>query len=531
MSNFMLSPNADIYQLLAQQNQPRGGGLGSGGGVDVDPTANLNYQRGLMELGLEAARRSGQIGLEQESQRRMQDFAMAPIEQRQQLRLDQEAFMQGMKNQQRMFLEMQKLQLQLAAASGPEAESLYTQMQELDTQIRRQSNAMERAKSAMAEINPQMQNELADAKSGATTLVEAKRNKLLTLTGAGGDNLNSAIQGSLERQLRSPSSYGPASQSALGGLGTGVLRGLESIGEFFTGDRVADARLGAAGLQPDMQAAARMFGGGVLANMLPQGQIEDSAGANSFASNLLGEVAVDAFANSATGVRDRASASKALRELFNEFAAQSAVPNQDPKVVTSKVVPLLNVAAEAIYGNKDSAADLADALDEVLKSVGSRVPDYASQIDARGTVGPEQVQAAATAYALGKAKNFRDVLNGATMGQMPRIADIERMLGILSEDLKVGGAFQLPSFLREMDAQGLSAILPLLGGVSASVGRAAELGRRAQNITAEQARASEQMAAAEEALANLMAPSAPRQRRMREANLEMVDRLLSQMGP
>jgi hypothetical protein len=531
MSNFMLSPNADIYQLLAQQNQPRGGGLGGGGGVDVDPTANLNYQRGLMELGLEAAQRSGQIGLEQESQRRMQDFAMAPIEQRQQRRLDQEAFTQSLQNQQRMFLEMQKLQLQLAAASGPEAEALDAKIQELDAQIRRQSNAIERGKSAMAEINPQIQNELADSESGLKTTLAAKRNLLLTLTGAGGDNLNSAIQGSLERQLRSPSSYGPMSRSVLGNVEFGIGQLGESIGEFFTGDRVADVRLGAAGLQPDMYAAARMFGGGALAYMLPQGQVEDSAGANSFASNLLGEVAVDAFANSATGVRDRASASKALRELFNELAAQSAVPNQDPKVVTSKVVPLLNVAAEAIYGNKDGAADLADALDEVFKSVGSRVPDYASQIDARGTVGPEQVQAAATAYALGKANNFRNVLNGATVGQMPRIADLERMAGIFSERVKVGGAFQLPALLREMDAQGLSAILPLLGGVGASVGRAAEFGRRAQNITAEQARASEQMAAAEEALANLMAPSAPRQRRMREANLEMIDRLLSQMGP
>lgn len=551
MSNFMLNPNADIYQLLAQQNQPRGGWGGGGGGVSYDPNADLSLQRNLLDLELGGLERRLNIENRAGMQARMQDLGMAPIEARQARKLDQQAFEQSLRQQQQGFLTLQKLQLQLASASGPEAEALDAQLRAKEEEVRRLSNAIERGKAAMAETNPQLQSELATARSSLETMLTAKNNRLSLLRGEGGANLTSAIAATMARLQTSPSAYGAAPISPLKGLGVGIGRLAESALETITGDRTADQLLQAAELKPELYAAARRFGNGVLASALPRtglGSVggpglvgavgdymmgiepgDDTAQSNAFVSDVLTNIATDVLSGEPSGgIRDRAGATQNLKTLFNELASVTAVPNQDPQVVSSKIVPLLQAAAESVYGDRNAAADLADALDATLMSAGTLGAEEAAKIDPQGDIGVQQVQGAAMAYAMERSRAIRAALNAATTGQMPRMADLERMRGIFSDELRVGGAYQLPAMLQEIQAQDLEPIIRMLGGrVAGGLGRATQLGRQLQDLIASEAQMTGQMRGAEEALADLERPSAARRGRVSSAQLAEIERLLS----
>lgn len=478
--NYMLAPNAEIYQMLAQQNQAnrdRAASLGRYGGSGAGAEVNIGDLMGQLSRAQNESSRAEALRNIAARRQRREDIT-----------LEREMMEDMAKRKMDFMLQEREMNLQLAAAEEEAQGPLFERLNQL-YKDRDDFHAREiKAQAALAERNPQVAKELQSKISEVQTFAKAL-NDYKSVVHDGFDAELSAHE-----YMTNPAKGGQVPLSAAQRLVSKTFGGIEFMSEFVTGDKVADAQIGeylsdlggtGGGGNLNMAspklglvaAAARMKG---LPEASQLGILEKLRGeqyqaeANRFAANFLTDLTTKGFV--AVGA-DKGAAEMHLGRIVGQLLDSARSGNTPSQERVNQIDHALEQAAKGIFGEVEGAngkSKLVEALDVMLHKVGELKAPLTKEVGKSKIIGPDVLQNAAGAFAADQANRARNMLRAAIVGKVHTSDQLNsalgKMQGALTADelgrptLKAG---LLPIDEATREAQDLQSIMgtQLVGGV------------------------------------------------------------------
>ena len=452
-ANYTSSPNAEIYALLAQQNEQAAnraarfadGGSYSGAGANV----SVNDILGMLSRAQDQSTRAK--AMDALSQRVAAREQMGLQQQQGAWQLDMQRAAMEEVARKKMELNLQEVQLnaQLATARGDARQPLLDELERLE-QSKLDLNSRELSANSLL-----VQRNTEAARDFATRLKELRDMQGAMTQWNKGIDEASKLEDFLAEYMKNPAKGGMGPQSALGGalggsdmgmgkLKEGVFRFGEWISELFSGNTVADMELmsylrnspaaanmvAAAGQNKTFLAALKAGGG----SSIGLEQASDLASANRASAQMLSDLFTRALVNSGTQV-DVPAATLASEKLIGEMIDLSNSANLKPEEMATRMNNALKQASTSIFGNiegEKGLPKLAEALDAVLKKAGMLSGKLsAGAVGAGGRVGMQELQNAAAGYIFGQASSLRNVLRTGVAGKIMTADQLASALGYM----------------------------------------------------------------------------------------------------
>lgn len=506
----IVSPNADIAALLAQQNLAnRGTGGGSYSGAGIEDT--LNLYAGQQNLAEQAAVRS------EPRERRAALFQMA-MEQdmaRDKMRLDREALEHAAALQEKALLKAKLLDLRMASAGEGEKQQIANEMAEHDKYLADLNDKRNAADALFAKNNESSQlklgqrlNELRRGKE----LQDARLGQFRSAfdsTGEGEARRKGVLDNTLSNWMTNPAKGGEAQYGALSGLfgQPGALpgnvqyltgRAAEGVWNWFTDDPVADtAIVQAFGSNPAVLDAAARWGGSKGLASLIRGTDKGVFGsamdpsrdkyAAQFAVNIMSDSVVSALSALGTGM-NRDAAEKSAQSLLLELHNLARSGNTDVTKATTTIAPLVRELAKNAYGNEENAGEVVNVLKHAFQQMAQRESVYGAEaLKTPGSIGVEAVKNASIAYALSQASPMLHALKAATRGQFLDDDAYNMVMGATEQVKEKGGDYRLAG----LDVDASKEFLQVLGEPTVAAIREGKAAGKARVATEEELKAKE----------------------------------------
>lgn len=518
LGNYTTSPNAEVMQLMAQQNQSDAdraarfaGGSGSYANIEEGPDLqsilrrlagartlqerqealqSINEQlqsnhelRSRIILGAhEASQREASSSrlMAQEaqiaSQGMAQRYALEGQQAERQAVIQREAMEHAAK--QMMVVQQQQniYEMQLAQADEAAKAPIYKLAQE---EAQRRSDLQSRQIAANAafaipddNLRRQFLARQAELHTAANALVTYRKH-IKTAMEAGLANMEKEWQ-------TNPNLGGMPVQSALGQAGRGVAKGVDWIGELFTGDVWSDIDLtrylsageaGAvsqpfnvgefSGYNPNnmgafyeqtrglqaLAAAGQMTGfadaalsgahgaGNTQIQTLVANARQGQKAANKYIADYLTHQVVGGLTSGGIAI-DTGTARPAIQKLITTLVDLKST-NASAEEVRTRVQAALKEAAPQIYGpnmGENAVPHLVDGLDQVLEDLNLNSGETAKLVwDAKHTVNPEAIQNAASYVARERAGSLRHLIRLGARGVVFDSKNIEEALGMVDK--------------------------------------------------------------------------------------------------
>lgn len=448
MSNFMMDPNADIYQMLAQQNlaASRGGGGGYGGGGDslqdrialMREEARLNAQQETVRAG----RSREELEALQGFNRQNMEFQQGLNERTQQfaVNLNRQAMEQMAKFQEDLLRRERDLNLQVAQAdleSSAPLEELRNKLAQEKFDFHRRDDE---AKAAIAQRDSRFGQEYNNKRNELKTLFES--------LGTYKNTLSSSFKpdASVGRWMTDLDKVGPGYTTSTWVASGLVGRPFESFSELFTGDRVSDQEisdfLGHGSLDPAQEATVNQMIGAAkqyqpLVDAITEGGTSEygkeymsnygkvpgagTAEADKYVSRFYADMVLGGLQNSgislAGGENSRVQMEQLMASLVNITRDQSIKGDDVP----ARVKPLLDKAAMEIFGTTEgtrAVPKLVLALQEAFNSAPKLEGAYASKVLPNGVINSDSLKSAAILHALQRGGKLNAALKSAMVGQV-----------------------------------------------------------------------------------------------------------------
>lgn len=449
MNPYMTNPNAELYAMLGQRaanlQQQGGSYVGAGSSNDIE----IMNQRDALDA-MSDVRDEGRM-------RRM--MALQSIAGRRQARDEAELNRQIMEDVARqkmdLLLQEQDLNMKLAAADDPSDEALNLKLRQIQDRMADINRRETAANAALASRNQEFGKEFM-ARTG-----ELKQMSTALDTWRGKIDKEANVAAAIDEFRSNPNkgSFSPLSGfTKLGALGGGAM---ESLFEFFTGDRVADAQieaaLGVGGiLTPGdtlsgknvglLASAVRMKAGGGLLGVVKDSKFSGYVGdtlqrisgaeyqkdADRFSSQLLSDVVSKGIANAGTDF-DMNLGGQQIQKVLGELADVARSGNLKPDEVAGRIIPRLEEAARVIYGpaeGRNALPKLVEAMDVMLSKAASQANELIPMVFKEGgVVDVSSIQNAALVNGLQQASRLRYALQAGTKGKVLTSEQLRTVLG------------------------------------------------------------------------------------------------------
>lgn len=450
-------PNAGAAQYFIQQelqNQNYGGG----GGYSPDMSQGNSPQdmMSIMQKQSDLQEQSATNEFDRARKASVLQGTMADDDANRKVEMDRKAMSMIMSMKQKLLIEDQNLQLKLAGADDDQMDLIREELMQNDTKLHELGRKELEANMQVAGGRKDLQAKISNSYEQIRQLRDSKQVLLepvlgvLKLKNAEGRNQN--VADVIDAMMKQPGGLESKNNFMKGKpaeylSGANLLtHGIEYVGEIFSGNRTADLDIHEAfgmdsGTMPGILDAALSYNNGSLQPMMSEfinGKRNDSR-ANEFSSNLLTKLIVNGAANASLPNMDRNQSEQAVSTIVNalmDWKGNSA--NKDPKELQKRILPLLNQASMAMFGNEENASEVSEIIDEALSQASFEVPVHARGILKEGStiLDPEGVRNAALAHGLGQAGRVRALLGAATTGQLSTSKELERVISSLDKSKK-----------------------------------------------------------------------------------------------
>lgn len=444
MNPYMTSPNADIYALLAQRAASLDEQASRGGG-GVSAGSNVNFD--LMSHSARLDERAQQQQFEREQLGQFLGDIRGRENMQFEANLNRQMMEDAMQMKMELYLEMQAVNMQLAQAENFDDPVLLAKKQELERKEADLNSRQNAAQALLAKRNQDFGKAWETRMGEVTKLADALTQYKDTVSGV---DINSIV----DEFKANPLKGGIEDQSGLGALSRGLATSIESVGEFFTGDKVYDneiaRRFGIApgffGGEPTLSdknkailaSAVRVEQGSFrrLLNREKFDQLADPSyqkDADRFTSQLLTDMVLKGMSSVGTDV-DLSTASPEVQKLLSELIS-SARSSTSPDDLAKKIAPMLESTSMAIFGAKEGASGvpkLIEAMDTILQKANAGAADRLAKMAGGKAISADTIQTAALANALSEAGRIRRVLETATNGKYMTSKQLQAAMGTLA---------------------------------------------------------------------------------------------------